>query len=107
MNRLFHYTDHEGLQSIQREKFIRQSTNAQTDIKMGPGVYLTKMSPWHFTKEEIAMNNWIRPSDTKKVACLVMVIFPDNEPRLRKGTRDEVGERDVWKYDGNLYLGDY
>jgi hypothetical protein len=43
----------------------------------------------------------------KKVACLVMVIFPDNEPSLTKGAKKDVGERDVWVYKGDLCLGDY
>ena len=100
-NRLFHYTDRKGSRNIQRQKRILQST-APTNEAFGRGVYLTKRSPWHYSKAQIAKNNW-GTSSTERVAYVVIVTFPDHEPKLRK---ESAGERDVWRYKGDLNLGD-
>ena len=107
-NRLFHYTNYDGYKGIRKgirgKKVILQSTNSFTDAACGHGVYLTKMSPWHYSKAQIAKNNWLDSSATSRVSYVVIITFSDDEPDLRKGNQDG---RDIWVYEGDLYLGDY
>ena len=103
-NRLFHYTDYEGYRSIRRQKVILQSRQSLRDAILGSGVYLTKMSPWHYSKAQIAKNNWLDSSATHKVAYVIIVTFSDDEPGLRRGSKDG---RDIWVYKGDLDLGQW
>ena len=108
-HKLFHYTNRDGSTGIYDSKTLRQSTTTY-DAAFGPGVYFTKMSPQHYSKEKIAENNWGVGSWTSaqmiqqgKLDWVIIVYFPDNEPRLKKKC---VSGRDIWAYEGgDIKLG--
>jgi hypothetical protein len=66
-HRLYHYTDERGAQAIGASKMLRQSVDTTYDAAFGTGVYSTKMSPWHYSKNEIARNNWNLSSKQAKL----------------------------------------
>jgi len=84
----YHYTDEEGAQNIVRSGrvMVTLSVTAGGDAAYGNGVYLTKMSPT-FTKEEIAMNNWMQttPQFIRKTNNYFVFDIPDSDVEDKTG----------------------
>lgn len=104
---LYHYTDANGLEGIAKNNVIRQSVgaNKNDDAVFGDGAYLTSKPP-EIGKFAVAENNW---DDSKRMT----------ENAIKQGKvdyyvevtvdKDQVtkcvdGNRDVYKYDGDLRI---
>ena len=100
---LYHYTSHNNLERIKREKVIRKSDESFH----GRGVYLTALDPESHSKQEIGRNNWSRGGEARVtqgyVDCYVMINIPETDYRL-----EECEDRqDKWRYTTDLRLDDY
>ncbi len=60
MSFFYHYTNKKGAEGIRASQILKKSEDkiGGDDVAFGEGVYFTKMSPQHFSKVDIVMNNW-------------------------------------------------
>ncbi len=84
-HRLFHYTDKSGFDAIRASGKLKQSqklTGYNGDAIFGDGVYSSKMSPWWYSKKEIASSNW--GSDVAESYVAAGVILQVTSYKLQK-----------------------
>ena len=97
MEVLYHYT------SLKCYEGIRQSSRVKQSIIPGrkDGVYLTKLDPWTYNKQQLIKDNYRAFNDYKidRVECYVKIWLPKSQfPLLEK---EETGDgRDIWIYGG-------
>ena len=97
MEVLYHYT------SLNCYEGIRQTSQVKQSIIPGrkDGVYLTKLDPWTYNKQQLIKNNYRAFNDYKieRVECYVKICLPKSQfPLLEK---EETGDgRDIWIYGG-------
>ena len=109
MLELYHYTSVESREKIRREGVIRRTVTSDRDAMFGEGVYLNKMNPEEFEKDEIAKNNWgqygFRKSlEDGKADAYVKIVIPVND---RKLMNHSTGNRSIFRYRGDLWLDQY
>ena len=76
---LYHYTSDEGKKGIEKTEIIKSSLQeGGRDARFGNGVYFNDMTPEHFTRSEVANNNYQRPNAKKKLAYCVIVTMPES-----------------------------
>ena len=97
MEVLYHYTSLKCYEGIRQTSLVKQSIiPGRKD-----GVYLTKLDPWTFTKQQLIMNNYRAFNDYKieRVECYVKIWLPKSQLHLIE-KEDTVDGRDIWLYWG-------
>ena len=97
MEVLYHYT------SLKCYEGIRQSSLVKQSIIPGrkDGVYLTKLDPWTFNKQQLIKNNYRAFNDYKieRVECYVKIWLSKSQFYLLE-KEDKGDGRDIWIYGG-------
>jgi len=79
----YHYTDEEGSRKIIRSGKILASLSFTTsdDAGYGNGVYLTTLNPDTHSKHDIAMNNWVKTTESfiNKTKYYFVLTIPDSD----------------------------
>ena len=107
MGILYHYTDEDGHRAIQRNGYIRPSSDVSgreshsgPGGRYGSGVYLTDMNPRDHDRKYVARNNYRAgwEKNLKKTDHFVEIEIPDDDLRLRFVDPD----RRIWLYRGQI-----
>ena len=109
---LYHYTNKEAADCIEKDQKIKKSEVKRRDAFHGDGVYFTTMPPY-MPREQIIRNNWDGVSETQvtryvnegMVNYVVRVEIPtlDRKLRLVKETID----CSIYLYTDDVYLGKF
>ena len=92
MGILYHYTDEDGHRAIQRNGYIRPSSDVSgreshsgPGGRYGSGVYLTDMNPRDYDRKDVARNNYRAgwEKNLGKTDHFVMIKIPDDDSRLQ------------------------
>jgi len=99
----YHYTDEKGAKNIVRTGRIMASLKfvARGDVAHGNGVYLTMLSPDTASKEEVAMNNWMKksPEYINKTKNYFVIEIPNSDIEAAKDT-----DRNIFLFGKNSDL---
>ena len=99
---LYHYTTLGGLEGIKQSGYIQQTQAWNAGgLQRRTGVYLTKLDPCNYTKQQLIHNNYRAFNNYKieRVACYVKVWLPRGNNLEKEEMEDG---RDIWIYLGGV-----